>query len=172
MKYTINIGDSQQTVEIRRAATGSYVCALDGQPIEADIVAVAPGVYSVLWQGESFEVRVERAPGGYRVNARGQEFQVSVHDPRRLARHGGLARRSGAAPDAEGRQNVTAPMPGKVVKVLVREKVEVEAGQGLVVVEAMKMQNEIRSPKKGLVERIYVSEGASVGAGETLLVVS
>lgn len=166
MKYTVNIGGSQQAVEIRRAATGSYVCALDGQPIEADIVAVAPGVYSVLWQGESFEVRVERAPGGYRVNARGQEFQVSVRDPRRLAR------RSGAAPDAEGRQNITAPMPGKVVKVLVREKAAVEAGQGLVVVEAMKMQNEIRSPKKGLVERIYVSEGASVGAGETLLVVS
>ena len=166
MKYTLNIGGSQQTVEIRRAANGSYVCALDGQPIEADIIGVAPGIYSVLWEAESFEIRVEPAPGGYRVNARGHEFHVSVHDPRRLTR------RSGAALDAEGRQNITAPMPGKVVKVLVAEKVAVEVGQGLVVVEAMKMQNEIRSPKRGVVEKICVSEGASVSAGETLLVVS
>lgn len=165
MKYTVAIGDAQEIVDIRRTPAGSYVCTVDGQPTGADIVAVAPGVYSVLWQGESFEVRVELATGGYRVDVRGQELHVAVHDPRRLSR------RSGATLDTEGRQNITAPMPGKVVKVLVAERSAVEAGQGLMVVEAMKMQNEIRSPKKGVVEKIYVREGASVSGGETLLVV-
>ena len=166
MKYNISIGEWQQAVEIRRQTSGQYVCLLDGQPVAAEIIAVSPGVYSVLWEGESFEVHIEPAPDGYRVMTCGQEFYPRVHDPRRLSR------RAGAALAAEGRQNIMAPMPGKVVKILVLEAAQVEAGQGLMVVEAMKMQNEIRSPKKGVVEKIYVSEGALVGAGEALLVVS
>lgn len=166
MKYNVTVGEWQQTVEVRRQAGGEYVCLLDGQPLEAEIIPVSPGVYSVVWEGESFEVRIEATPDGYRAIARGQEFFPRVHDPRRLAR------RAGAALDAEGRQHITAPMPGKVVKVLVAESSQVEAGQGLIVVEAMKMQNEIRSPKVGVVEKICVSEGASVAVGETLLVVA
>ena len=62
-------------------------------------------------------------------------------------------------------------MPGKVVRVLVKEEGEVEAGQGVVVVEAMKMQNEIKSPKKGVVRRMLAAEGANVNAGDVLAVV-
>lgn len=166
MKYHVSIGEKQQIVEIRRQQGGKYIGLLDGQPIDAEIRALAPGVYSVLWDGELFEVRVEPRDESYRVMMRGQEFFPRVRDPRRLAR------RSGGTLEAEGRQNITAPMPGKVIKILVREAAEVEAGQGLIVVEAMKMQNEIRSPKKGVVEKICVSEGASVGVGEALMVVA
>ncbi|HZV60180.1 MAG TPA: biotin/lipoyl-containing protein, partial [Candidatus Eremiobacteraceae bacterium] len=68
----------------------------------------------------------------------------------------------------DGRQQITAPMPGKIVRVLVKEGEQVEVGQGLLVVEAMKMQNEIRSPKNGKVERVHVKEGQTVNSGEIL----
>ncbi len=87
---------------------------------------------------------------------------MEVTDPRvwRGRRHGAL--------EVEGRQQVTAPMPGKVVRVLVSEGDAVEAGQGLLVVEAMKMQNEIRSPKNGKVEKLLAREGLAVNAGDVL----
>lgn len=95
----------------------------------------------------------------------GLEFVAEVIDPRswRGRRHGGA--------EAEGRQQITAPMPGKVVRLLVKAGDTVEAGQGLLVVEAMKMQNEIRSPKRGEVERVLVVEGQAVNAGEVLCAV-
>jgi biotin carboxyl carrier protein len=79
--------------------------------------------------------------------------------------------RGGGASLAAGTQRVLAPMPGKVVKVLVKAGDEVKARQGLVVVEAMKMENELRSPKDGRVSDVLVAEGASVEAGRLLVVV-
>ena len=91
-------------------------------------------------------------------------FEVAVQDPRRLGRQVG-------ASDVEGPQKVASPMPGRVVKVEVQAGETVEVGQGLVVVEAMKMQNEIKSPKAGSVTAVYVEEGGSVGAGEPMVVI-
>jgi biotin carboxyl carrier protein len=95
-----------------------------------------------------------------------QEFIAEVIDPRAWT-----GRRHGNA-EAEGRQQIVAPMPGKVVRLLVQAGDHVEVGQGLLVVEAMKMQNEIRSPKSGIVERILAKEGQPVNAGEVLCVVA
>ena len=92
-------------------------------------------------------------------------FAAEVRDPR------SLRGRSRAAGDDHGPKKITAPMPGKVVRLLVREGDEVELGRGLAVVEAMKMQNEIKSPKKGRVQKILVSEGATVNAGDVLAIV-
>ena len=138
---------------------------LDGRIIEGDAVEVATGTYSILIAGHSYEVRVEPSHGGLRVHAGAQEYRVDIDDPR------AWRRRRGGALEAEGRQEVVAPMPGKVVRVLAKQGDEVEAGQGLFVVEAMKMQNEIRSPKKGKLERLLVAEGQVVNAGEPLAVV-
>ena len=91
-------------------------------------------------------------------------FTAEVRDPRSLR---GRAR----AGDDHGPRKITASMPGKVVRLLVREGDEVEAGAGVAVVEAMKMQNEIKSPKKGIVQKILVSEGAAVNAGDVLAIV-
>jgi biotin carboxyl carrier protein len=90
------------------------------------------------------------------------EYTAEVVDPRawRGRKHGAM--------EAEGRQPVTAPMPGKVVRLLVKEGDAVEVGQGLIVVEAMKMQNEVRSPKSGKVERLVAKENQAVNAGEVL----
>ena len=165
MRFRADIGGVQRSVELRRR-TGGWECILDGRALAADVVEVAPGVYSLLLEGQSFTVRVERAGERSRVQMRGGDLSVSLDNPRQWRG------RSGSALGRAGRQEVAAPMPGKIVRVLVAEQQEVEAGQGLLVVEAMKMQNEIASPKKGTVERVLVREGDTVEHGAVLLVVA
>jgi biotin carboxyl carrier protein len=91
-------------------------------------------------------------------------FAAEVGDPRSL-------RERVRAVDDDGPKKLTAPMPGKIVRVMVSQGDEVEAGSGVLVVEAMKMQNEIKSPKKGTIQKIMVSEGAAVNAGDVLAIV-
>src|SRR5712692_2327008 len=141
-----------RSVELVREA-GRLLLTLDGRPVEADAVEVATGTYSILLSGQSFEVRVQPAADGVRV-------------------HTGDAELSARVLEAEGRQQITAPMPGKVVRLLVKLGDAVEAGQGLLVVEAMKMQNEIRAPKTGKIEGLLVAEGQAVNAGEVLAIVA
>lgn len=145
---------------------GELSFILDGKPIEADIVEVARGIYSVLLAGQSFEVRIDNRATGLQVNVAGREYAAEVIDPRQWRRQ------RGSALETEGRQQVIAPMPGKIVRVLVAAGDSIEAKQGLMVVEAMKMQNEIRSPKHGTVERLMVTEGQAVNAGEVLAIIS
>jgi biotin carboxyl carrier protein len=153
-----------QNIDVSRDGNRIRV-EIAGRIIEGDAVEVATGTYSVLVDGHSFEIRVEPTHGGLRVHAGAQEFAVSIDDPR------AWRKRRGSALEAEGRQDVLAPMPGKVVRLLAKQGDDVEAGQGLFVVEAMKMQNEIRSPKKGTLEKLLVTEGQVVNAGEALAVV-
>jgi biotin carboxyl carrier protein len=120
-----------------------------------------PGIYSILIDGRSYQATV-LAPGTIQVNDR--IFSVEIFDPRELR-----ARSSTGA--SEGRQNILAPMPGKVVRLLIAAGDTVEAGQGLIVVEAMKMQNEMKSPKAGVVVEVKTASGATVSAGEILIVI-
>ena len=174
MKLEIQIGGKKRGVELAREShpdhpeRDRWVCRLDGLPVEVDVVNVGTGTYSILLGGLSYEIRVRPgASGGLVVQAGAEEIPVEIYDPRAWR-----GRRAGAGFAAEGRQQIAAPMPGKVVRVLVKQGDEVEAGQGVVVVEAMKMQNEIRSPKAGKVERLHVSEGQAVNVGEVLAVVA
>jgi biotin carboxyl carrier protein len=168
MKLAIEIGGRPHAVELLRVGE-RLRCFLHGMALEADAVEVTPGVYSILIGGESFEARVEphaeAGVAGLRVIVGGREFLVAVRDPRQWRRH------RGAAAEAEGRQQVLAPMPGKIIRVLVKAGDSIELKQGLVVVEAMKMQNEIRSPKSGTVERLMVAEGQAVNTGEVLAII-
>jgi|HubBroStandDraft_6_1064221.scaffolds.fasta_scaffold02999_9 biotin carboxyl carrier protein len=170
MKFEVQLtgpsGKKLRAVELEREAD-RWKIALDGQPVNADAVEIAPNTLSLLLEGQSYEVHITPSPDGVLKLQTGlQEFTAEVVDPRawRGRRHGAL--------EAEGRQQVVAPMPGKVVRVLVEVGHRVEAGQGLLVVEAMKMQNEIRSPKSGTVERLHVKEGQPVNAGEALCIIS
>ncbi len=165
MKLEVRIGAGTRTVELVRRE-GRWRALLDGAPVEADVVEIGEGVYSVLLGGRVYEVRVQPEAQRLRVAAGAEEFSAEVFDPR-----AGRSRRSSAF-EAEGRQQVTAPMPGKVVRVLVQPGEQVQARQGLVVVEAMKMQNEVQSPKSGRVERLLVQEGQAVNAGEVLAVIA
>jgi biotin carboxyl carrier protein len=142
---------------VRLSPDGSFQA--DGRTGSASIVQVENGVYSVILDGRNYEVRVQ----GQTLNIDGERFAVEVEDPR--------AARPAAGPNFEGRQTLRAAMPGKVVRLLVKEGDEVKAGQGILVVEAMKMQNEVKSPKAGRVSSIVIKEGAAVASGEALAVV-
>jgi biotin carboxyl carrier protein len=120
-----------------------------------------PGIFSILIEGRSYQATI-LAPGVIQVNDR--VFDVEIFDPRELR-----ARSNTAA--MHGRQSIAAPMPGKVVRVLVAAGDTIEAGQGLIVVEAMKMQNEMKSPKAGTVVEVKTKDGATVAAGEILIVI-
>ncbi len=142
---------------------------VDGRPVEitkeqlADARQVEPGVFSLLIGGKSFEVRVLPDSQASTVVAGGLRFAVEVRDPRNASRGSRGALTS-------GRQKVVAPMPGKVIRVLVQKGHAVEPGQGLVVVEAMKMQNEMKASHSGHVTEVRVHDGDTVGAGDTLVV--
>jgi biotin carboxyl carrier protein len=136
------------------------VIRIDGTPVEpaeADIVETEPGVWSVLFEGRSYEARVS----GSEIVVNGRALAFEIEDPR-------IWKRSGNSSAAHGRASMVAPMPGKVVRVLVAEGDRVEAGQGIVVVEAMKMQNEMKSPRSGVVVSIPVRENDSVNSGALL----
>ena len=165
MKYEVRISGKTRMVEFERHGDG-WQAKLDGEPGVADVVETAPHTLSILLSGQSHQVFLTPASDRRcKLESGGFEFSAEVIDARSWrGRHGGA--------EAEGRQQIAAPMPGKVVRLLVKAGDAVEAGQGLLVVEAMKMQNEIRSPKGGTVERVLVAEGQAVNAGEALCVVA
>jgi biotin carboxyl carrier protein len=171
MKFEVQLASSSseektRVIELERDAAGWRV-TLDGRPVAVDAVEIAPNTLSILLDGQSFEITVTpSADGKLKLQIGAQEFTAEIIDPRAWSgrRHGNV--------EAEGRQQIVAPMPGKVVRLLVKAGDHVEAGQGLLVIEAMKMQNEIRSPKSGTVERVLAREGQPVNAGEVLCVVA
>jgi biotin carboxyl carrier protein len=130
----------------------------------ASVLEVQPSMYSILWEGRSYEAAVESADGALFVTVRGRRFRVEVEDPRRFEQNS-----RGTA--LEGQQRLTAPMPGRIVRVLVSEGSEVAEGQGILVIEAMKMQNEIKSPKTGRIVALIGKPGSAVAPGEVLAIV-
>ncbi|MGH9355887.1 MAG: biotin/lipoyl-containing protein [Terriglobia bacterium] len=148
-------------------AGGKLRFSLDGEAGQMDWAEITPGVYSLLLGGQSFEVRLRQPAGAQRRNG---VYEV-VAGPAQLwvevrGRRSGMR---GSDPPLGGPQEVAAPMPGRVIKLLVKEGQTVEKGAGLVVIEAMKMQNELRAPRPGLVERIYVREGEGVEGSAKLV---
>jgi len=169
MKHEIKLSAAgrQESRHVELQCNGqTWHVLLDGHPLEADAVEIAPNTFSVLLHGKSHELRVTPLPeGALQIQSGTADFIAQIVDTREWrGRHGSV--------QAEGRQHVTAPMPGKIVRVLVSVGEKVDAGQGLLVVEAMKMQNEIRSPKTGTVEEILAVEGHTVNPGDVLCVVS
>ena len=165
MKSDVVLDGGRRSVDLARSGDepSRVVATIDGRRVEADAVKISPGVYSILLNGRSLEVRVEAlADGLLLLHTGGREYRVDVEDPRSWRRS------RGRKIDLAGRQQVRAPMAGKIVRVLVAPGQHVESGQGLLVVEAMKMQNEIRSPKPRTVERLDAKEGETVNAGEVL----
>jgi biotin carboxyl carrier protein len=164
MKLDVTVNGKEDRIEILRPAPACRF-RLGGRPErDADVQAPEAGVYSVLIDGRSYEARVEQAAEGLVVTVDGHRFEVSVRDPRRFSRNSHGAGVGGA-------QNVAAPMPGKVVRVLVAAGDAVESGQGIVVVEAMKMQNEMKASRAGKVRSVSAKAGATVAAGEVLAVI-
>ena len=177
MKYEVRVGADTRSVSIERSAQGELRVAIESlapdgagaKDSAVDILEIGPGSFSILFQGASFDTQIIPEAEGLAVFCRGREFHATVRDPRAW-KH--WKRTDGGLQQTHGRQEVVAPMPGKIVRVLVAAGQNVEVGQGLVVVEAMKMQNEIRATKSGQAARLLVREGQTVSAGDPLLVIT
>src|SRR5271156_2395390 len=163
MLYDITIDGKNYQLDLTRSE-GRWSCRLDGREWPVDAVLIRSDVLSLRIGNVAYEVKSERVANDLHLWVGSTRFAAEVRDPRSLRgrKHAG---------DDQGPRKIAAPMPGKVVRLLVREGDEVEPGAGVAVVEAMKMQNEIKSPKKGRVQKILVGEGAAVNAGDVLAIV-
>jgi biotin carboxyl carrier protein len=159
--YTATVEGRDVRAEVRAGTgEGQYLVLVDGRALDVDLREAGPHVLSLIVEGRSHDAFLERRAGGYRVALRGRVVDVDLVE-------GAAA----AAPRiaSGGPARVLAPMPGKLVRVLVTAGQEVGAGQGLVVMEAMKMENEIRAPRAGTVKDAPVREGQAVETGALLV---
>jgi biotin carboxyl carrier protein len=163
MLYDVTIDGKSYRLDLKRTE-GRWSCRLEGRELEVDAILARPDVLSLRIGNLAFEVKSERVANELHIWVGSKRFAAEVRDPRSWR---GRTR----AGDEQGPKKIVAPMPGKVVRLLVGDGDEVESGTGVAVVEAMKMQNEIKSPKKGTVQKILVMEGAAVNAGDVLAIV-
>jgi biotin carboxyl carrier protein len=167
MRYLAEIDGKTYNVDIDDTG-GEARVLLDGQPVAADLRQVtAPSLFSLISDGQSFEVFAEPVEKGYAVVIAGQRFVVNVADERRLR----LASVRQRQVERRGDMVVKSPMPGLVTQVQVQEGETVKAGQPLVILVAMKMENEIRAFEGGVVKAVYVQKGDKVDVGQKLAVI-
>ena len=164
LTYEVQLGGQTFRVSLARR-DGAWVCRVNDTEVAADLAQPEPGVLSLILDERSYECCLDRSPTETSIWVSGTRYVVDVRDPRSLRN-----RRARLGP-GDGPVRLLAPMPGKVVRVLAAENAQVQAGQGILVVEAMKMQNEIKSPKAGVVQKILAAEGSLVNAGDALAIV-
>jgi len=164
MKYTVIVTGEHVDLEIDLNDPRRIEAQVSGRKYVLDTKSVEPGVYWFNWDNRSIELRVTPAIEGYIVSVDGHQHPVEIVDTR-------TALRKAAHHGHDGEVELRAPMPGKIAKVLLQPGAEVAANQGILVMEAMKMQNEIKSPKAGVVKRVAVQEGSAVNSGDLLTIV-
>ncbi len=162
MELIVRQGDREEKVRVRRSDDG-YEVVVGDRVHHIDAAVVHNGVRSLVIDGEQHEVSVRRKGGDWAVVSRHGATTVSVTDP---LTH--LANQTRGAKGGRRQQRVDAYMPGRVVALLVKEGDEVAAGQGVVVLEAMKMENEIRAEHEGRITKFHVEPGQPVDAGSPL----
>ena len=167
MKYIAQLPDSEHAISLSVAGS-SPTADIDGRHYDIEIRELSSGEYLLINGADVYKCRVEikpHSPNSLTVVLRGISYDVKIIDPKRL-RSG-----RGSAAHDHGSAEIVSPMPGKVVRVLVQAGAKVEAGAGIIVVEAMKMQNEMKAPKAGTVVAINFEAGATVNAGDVLAVI-
>ena len=166
MPFIAKLGEQSYTVEIEENGKSVYRVSVDGNEFLVDGKKTGRTNFSLIVDNRSFEIEVDNTDDEYRVLVDGRNYRIHLVDERRV--------RVGAAQSGlqfQGRQMVSVPMPGKIIAVLVAVGDAVEKGQGLVIVEAMKMENEVRSPISGEVKEIKVKPGDTVEGGALLVIV-
>jgi len=166
MAFIAKLGERSYTVEIEETGKSVYRVSVDGNEFLVDGKKTGRTNFSLIVDNRSFEIEVDNTEDEYRVLVDGRNYRIHLVDERRV--------RVGAAQSGQqlqGRQMVSVPMPGKIIAVLAAVGDAVEKGQGLVIVEAMKMENEVRSPISGEVKEIKVKPGDTVEGGALLVIV-
>lgn len=163
MTFDMTVNGRDYRVELEQDAAGQWKGRINQQDVDVNASSTREGVVSLLIGGQSYEVIANPAQQQFAI--RGERYAVELKDPRSLR-----ARRARAGGE-QGPKKIVAPMPGKVVRIVADAGSEVEHGAGIVVIEAMKMQNELKSPKKGKVAKVLASVGAAVNAGDVLAII-
>jgi len=165
MIYYVTLAGKEHIVDVQEIEAELYRVEVEGRVQIVDAQKSERTVYSLLVDGRSYEANVTEKPNGLDILIEGDFYNATVVDERRrsLVRQGEMP--------AEGTQVISAQMPGKVVAILAEQGQRVEAGQGILVLEAMKMENEIKSPIEGELKEIAVEVGNTVESGQRLAVV-
>jgi len=168
MKLHATIADAHQIDLLLRDERAHVFAEVDGRSYELNVRESGTSEYLIVHDGLVFDCRIEGRPESGKivdVVVGTQRYSVTLTDPKRLRSA------TGAVSDTDGAARILAPMPGKVVRVMTEVGAQIESGAGIMVVEAMKMQNEMKSPKAGKVVMLNVEAGATVNAGDVLAVV-
>ncbi|MEE9171693.1 MAG: biotin/lipoyl-containing protein [candidate division NC10 bacterium] len=168
MQYTANSGGHEYQIEVLGAEGSLFRLSVDGVSWEVDCVRISDRCYSLLLDGTSFEVDIITGVSPYAVGVKGEVHEVEVLTEREK-RLKAVSRKAEAG--VEGRQVISSPMPSKIVRLLVGVGDPVNLGDGVIVVEAMKMENELRATGGGTVQEIRVKEGEAVGGGTVLVII-
>jgi len=168
MQYEVNIEGTTLRLELEKKSSPQrkelWLCRLKGREITVDATLMEANRLSLVIGGKSFEIRRESNGETSRIVIGGNSFDISFQDLR------SLKSRKRTAAGNSGLLKLTAAMPGKVVRILAKEGESLQSGTGIIVIEAMKMQNELRSPKDGTLKQLLVKEGANVNAGDVVAV--
>lgn len=167
MKLLAELENEQNEIEIERRDEKVFA-KINDREYELEVSQPEPDVFLFKHNNKIFEIYVtprKKQEDPFKVKLKGGEFEIYVYDPKRL-RGAGMG-----AGSADGIAEIKTAMPGKLVRILAKEGSEISTGDGVLVVEAMKMQNEMKSPKDGIVKEIRFEEGATVNAGDVLAVI-
>lgn len=166
MRWSASVGDRVHQLEMTRKPGGFIEAAVDGRRYSLSVSEPQPGFFSILCDGHSHEVVVQPRQGRWRVRIGPWSFEVQAAEP------GGADLSAGSArADEGGRIMIRSVMPGRVLRVMIQPGQQVTAKQGLIVVEAMKMENEVTAPRDGVVKEVRVAPGRTVETGEILAVI-
>jgi biotin carboxyl carrier protein len=163
MMLDVEVDGAVRRLELERAGA-AYVIRTNGREIAAELCELAPGVLSLLMEGRSFRCVLVPSADERLIAVRGQQYRVAVTDPRSLRER---RKRSGVG---NGKLVIKASIPGRVARVLVAAGEEVAAHQAILVIEAMKMQNELKAARDGRVAEVRVAAGEAVAAGQVLAI--
>ena len=168
MHYVALIQGEERQVEVTEISPDFYRVEIDGRSFEVDAAILSDSHSSILLDGACYDVQFDGTSPERQVLVDGKVHAVEVLDLRTVR----LRKAQASAASHDGPAEVSSPMPGKIVEILVKEGEEVKAGQGLIIVEAMKMENELKAPKDGVVGSIKAAQGAAVDGGAVLCTIS
>lgn len=164
MKYITTVDNHEFTIELKP----NNEVLVNGETYNLDFEQMADsGVYSILLNNHSIQAMVDERDKLYEVQIRGELYQVQVQDERAYR----LAQARGSLADAHGEAVIKSPMPGIILKVLVEEGQHVSKGEKAIILESMKMENELRSPRDGVIHHISIHQGSSVEKGQVLVTI-
>jgi biotin carboxyl carrier protein len=165
MKYHAQVEDQKYIIDI----DDENSIVVDDQPVRTNLLQVGPlGLYSLLMDNESYELVVEEQRFGYRVTLGSNTYDVQVTDERTLRLNAGRSQLT----TPSGERFIKAPIPGMIVKIMVQEGAEITANQPVIILEAMKMENELRAQRDGVVKEILINAGESVEQGAELILIA